>query len=100
MGLTLVREDRVGRTSSVSVVAPAAAPSSYVRKGETLKASKRETPRKTRSPFRKDEGSRKTTGSIGRMCKCSNALSLPVLTANRLTALINSLPKKWLVISG
>ena len=35
--------------------------------------------------------SRKTTGSIGRMCKCSNALSLPVLTANRLTALINSL---------
>ncbi len=43
MGLTLVREDRVGRTSSVSVIAPAVAPSSYVRKGETLKASKRET---------------------------------------------------------
>ena len=50
MGLTLVREDRVGRTSSVSVVAPAAAPSSYVRKGETLNASKRETLHKMRSP--------------------------------------------------
>ena len=49
MGLTL-REDRVGRTSSVSVVAPAAAPSSYVRKGETLKASKRETLHEMRSP--------------------------------------------------
>ena len=51
MGLTLVREDRVGRTSSVSVVAPAAAPSSYVRKGETLNASKRETLHKMRSPW-------------------------------------------------
>jgi len=51
VGLTLVREDRVGRTSSVSVVAPAAAPSSYVRKGETLKASKRETLHKMRSPW-------------------------------------------------
>ena len=38
-------------------------------------------------------GSRKTTGSIGRMCKVSNGLSLPVLTANRLTALINSVRK-------
>ena len=75
MGLTLVREDRVGRTSSVSVVAPAAAPSSYVRKGETLKASKRETPRKTRFPVRKNEGSWKTTRSIGRRCKASNRLS-------------------------
>ena len=43
MGLTLVREDRVGRTSSVRVVVPAAVLGSYVRKGETLKASKRET---------------------------------------------------------
>ena len=43
MGLTLVREDRVERTSSVRVVVPTAAPGSYVRKGETLKASKRET---------------------------------------------------------
>ena len=50
MGLSLVREDRDGRTSSVPVVAPAAAPGSYVRKGETLKASKRETLRKTRPP--------------------------------------------------
>ena len=43
MGLTLVREDRVGRTSSVRVVTPVAVLGSYVRKGETLKASKRET---------------------------------------------------------
>ena len=75
MGLSLVREDRDGRTSSVPVIAPAVAPGSYVRKGETLKASKRETPRKTRFPFRKNEDSRKTTGLIGRVCKCSNALS-------------------------
>ena len=54
MGLTLVREDRVGRTSSVSVIAPAVAPSSYVRKGETLKASKRETLHKMRSPWMKN----------------------------------------------
>ncbi len=51
MGLTLVREDRVGRTSSVSVIAPAVSPSSYVRKGETLNASKRETHLKMRSPW-------------------------------------------------
>jgi len=50
VGLTLVREDRVGRTSSVSVVTPVAAPSSYVRMGETLKASKRETLHEMRSP--------------------------------------------------
>ena len=43
MGLTLVREDRVERTSGVRVVVPTAALGSYVRKGETLKASKRET---------------------------------------------------------
>jgi hypothetical protein len=54
VGLTLVREDRVGRTSSVSVVAPAAVPSSYVRKGETLKASKRETLHEMRSPRSQD----------------------------------------------
>ncbi len=51
MGLTLVREDRVGRTSSVSVIAPAVVPSSYVRRGETLKAYKRETLHKMRSPW-------------------------------------------------
>ena len=50
MGLSLVREDRDGRTSSVPVIAPAVAPGSYVRKGETLKASKRETLHKMRSP--------------------------------------------------
>ena len=54
MGLTLVREDRVGRTSSVSVVTPVAVPSSYVRKGEMLKASKRETLHEMRSPRSKD----------------------------------------------
>ena len=75
MGLSLVREDRDGRTSSVPVIAPAVAPGSYVRKGETLKASKRETPRKTRSPVRKNEGSWKTTRSIGRVCKTGNRLS-------------------------
>lgn len=31
--LTLVREDRVGRTASVPVVSPDALPGSYVRKG-------------------------------------------------------------------
>jgi hypothetical protein len=51
VGLTLVREDRVGRTSSVRVIAPAVALGSYVRKGETLKASKRETLHKMRSPW-------------------------------------------------
>ena len=50
MGLSLVREDRDGRTSSVPVVAPAAALGSYVRTGETLKASKRETLHEMRSP--------------------------------------------------
>ena len=51
MGLTLVREDRVGRTSSVRVIAPAVVLGSYVRKGETLKASKRETLHEMRSPW-------------------------------------------------
>ena len=50
MGLTLVREDRVGRTSGVRVVVPTAALGSYVRKGETLKASKRETRLEMKSP--------------------------------------------------
>ena len=51
MGLTLVREDRVGRTSSVRVIAPAVVLGSYVRTGETLKASKRETLHEMRSPW-------------------------------------------------
>jgi hypothetical protein len=50
VGLSLVREDRDGRTSSVRVVVPTAALGSYVRKGETLKASKRETLHKMRFP--------------------------------------------------
>jgi hypothetical protein len=58
VGLSLVREDRDGRTSSVPVVTPVAALGSYVRKGETLKASKRETLHKMRSPWTKvPEGS-------------------------------------------
>jgi hypothetical protein len=51
VGLTLVREDRVGRTSSVRVIAPAVVLGSYVRTGETLKASKRETLHEMRSPW-------------------------------------------------
>ena len=53
MGLSLVREDRDGRTSSVRVVTPVAALGSYVRKGETLKASKCETLHEMRCPGRK-----------------------------------------------
>ena len=58
MGLSLVREDRDGRTSGVRVVVPTAALGSYVRKGETLNASKRETDPKMRIPVltRKCEG--------------------------------------------
>ncbi len=59
-----------------------------VRPGETLKASKREAPRKTRSPVLTNEGSWKTTRSIGRACTAGNCFSRPVLTAKRLTALI------------
>ena len=51
MGLTLVREDRVERTSSVRVVVPTAVLGSYVRTGETLKASKRETLHEMRCPW-------------------------------------------------
>ena len=54
MGLSLVREDRDGRTSGVRVVVPTAALGSYVRKGETLNASKRETLHKMRSPRSQD----------------------------------------------
>ena len=51
MELTLVREDRVGRTSSVRVITPVVALGSYVRARETLKASKRETFHEMRSPW-------------------------------------------------
>ena len=63
MGLSLVREDRDGRTSSVPVVLPRVALGSYVRKGETLKASKRETLHKMRFPraVRLSKGSWKIT---------------------------------------
>ena len=54
MGLTLVREDRVERTSGVRVVVPTAALGSYVRTGETLKASKRETLHEMRCPGSQD----------------------------------------------
>ena len=60
---------------------PRAAPGSYVAKGEALKASKRQTPLKTKSPFsaRRTQGTRKNTGSIGRTCKAGDGLSEPVL---------------------
>ena len=59
MGLSLVREDRDGRTSSVRVVTPVAARGSYVRKGETLNASKRETHLEMSSPWEQSpEGSK------------------------------------------
>ena len=48
MDLTLVREDRVGLTSGVSVVPPGALQSSYVGMGYALKAYKRETRHKMR----------------------------------------------------
>ena len=50
--MTLVREDWVAPTSGVPVVALAAAPGSYVGKGETLKAYKREALPKNRFPLR------------------------------------------------
>ena len=51
MELTLVREDRVERTSSVRVIPPGVVLGSYVRTRETLKASKRETFHEMRSPW-------------------------------------------------
>lgn len=50
--LTLVREDWVGLTYGVSVVAPAAAPSSYVSTRKLLKAYKREAQLNTNSQQR------------------------------------------------
>ena len=80
MGLTLVREDRVERTSGVRVVVPTAALGSYVRTRETLKASKRETLHEMRSPWTQvPKGSWKMTRSIGRVYKRGDALSLPIL---------------------
>ena len=49
--MTLVREDWVAPTSGVPVVALAAAPGSYVGKGETLKAYKREANSETSPPY-------------------------------------------------
>ena len=74
MGLTLVREDRVERTSGVRVVVPTAALGSYVRTRETLKASKRETLHEMRSPWTQvPKGSWKMTRSIGRVWTCREA---------------------------
>ena len=69
MGPPLVREDRGGRTSGDPVVAPAAPPGSHVRKGEPLKASKRETRHKIALPSLTPQGHRKTTCLIGGMSK-------------------------------
>jgi hypothetical protein len=49
-GLSLVREDRDGRTAGVPVVPPGAVLGSEVRKGEPLKASKWETRLKMNPP--------------------------------------------------
>jgi hypothetical protein len=76
VGLTLVREDRVGRTSSVRVIPPGVVLGSYVRKGETLNASKRETHLEMSSPWEQSpEGSTQTTSSIGRVWKRGNTFS-------------------------
>ena len=50
MGLTLVREDRVGRTAGGPVVGRPAWLGSYVRDGEPLTASKWETGHKINPP--------------------------------------------------
>ena len=49
--LTLVREDRVGRTAGAPVVGEPASLGSHVRTGEPLKASKRESPLKRSVPL-------------------------------------------------
>ena len=48
---SLVREDRDGRTAGEPVVGEPAPLGSYVRTGEPLKASKWESPSKTRPPW-------------------------------------------------
>jgi len=53
-GLALVREDRAGRTAGEPVVGQPAPLGSYVRRGEPLKASKRESLPKTSLPRSRD----------------------------------------------
>ena len=59
--LPLVREDRGGRTAGDPIVGQPAPLGSYVRMGEPLKASKRESHCQTSLPFRKEKGPRETT---------------------------------------
>jgi hypothetical protein len=59
--LALVREDRAGRTAGDPVVGQPAPLGSYVRMGEPLKASKRESRSKTSLPICKEKGPRETT---------------------------------------
>ena len=80
--LSLVREDRDGRTDGVPVVTPVASLGSYVRKRETLKASKREAPPKMRLPWgQPPEGPFETRTSIGHRCKRRKVLSQVILIA-------------------
>ena len=79
--LFLVREDRNGRTPGAPVVMPMARPGSYVRTGEPLNASKRETPPKMNAPesFETPEGPWQTTTWIGGRWTRRKACSRPVL---------------------
>ncbi len=75
-GPSLVREDRDGRTAGEPVVVTTASLGSYVRMGEPLKASKRESRPKTRHPGsdRAPGDPRETTGSIGGAWTAGNRL--------------------------
>jgi hypothetical protein len=59
--LPLVREDRGGRTAGDPIVGQPAPLGSYVRMGEPLKASKRESHFKTSLPICKEKDPRETT---------------------------------------
>ena len=75
-GPSLVREDRDGRTAGEPVVVSTASLGSYVRMGEPLKASKRESRPKTRHPgsVRAPGDPRETTGLIGGAWTAGNRL--------------------------
>ena len=67
-----------------------------------LKAYKRETLRKMRFPAIYSEGSRKTTGSIGRVCKASNALQLTGTNSqslDRFDPLLANEAQRWRVLA-
>ena len=72
--LSLVREDRDGRTAGGPVVGQPAPLGSYVREGEPLKASKRESCLKTKHPGLRARDPRETTGLIGGAWTAGNRL--------------------------